>query len=100
MVRRSYKIDSIIVNGRIFSEVIIDPHYEEKHSDNITDELILSLALRLNGRFEIPVSTKDEYSYFVTIIELNGKQYRLVWLLEADAVYIGVVNAFRDSKGE
>jgi hypothetical protein len=36
----------------------------------------------------------------VTIIDLNKKQYRLVWLLQEGKVYIGVVNAFRDRKGE
>lgn len=49
MERRSYKIDPIVVNGRFYSEVIIDSHYEEKHSENITDELILSLVVLLNG---------------------------------------------------
>jgi hypothetical protein len=100
MERRSYKIDPIVVNGRFYSEVIIDPHYEENHSDHINDELIISLVMLLNGRFEIPVDCKEGYSYFVTMIEMNLKFYRLIWLLENDAVYIGVVNAFRDSKGE
>ena len=36
MKRRSYKIDTIIVNGKAFSEVIIDPHYEENHSEHIS----------------------------------------------------------------
>ncbi|HXH29355.1 MAG TPA: hypothetical protein VNJ01_00960 [Bacteriovoracaceae bacterium] len=100
MDRRSYKINSIVVNGKIYSEVVIDPHYEEKHSEYITDELILDLVLCLNGRFEIPVDAQDGYDYYATIIELNKKQYRLIWLLEENAVYVGVVNAFRDSKGE
>jgi hypothetical protein len=100
MERRSYKIDSIVVNGRFYSEVIIDSHYEEKHSDHINDELILSLVKLLNGRFEIPVDSEEGFNYFVTIIELDLKYYRLIWLLENDAVYIGIVNAFRDSKGE
>ena len=100
MDRRTYKIGPIVVNGRICSEVIIDSHYEEKHSDHINDELILQLVQRLNGRFEIPADVKDEFSYFATVIELNQKHYRLVWLLEEDSVYVGVVNAFRDSKGE
>ncbi len=100
MGRRNYKISPIVVNGRICSEVIIDSHYEEKHFDHINDDLILELVQRLNGRFEIPADAKDEFTYFVTIIGLNHKHYRLVWLLEDDSVYIGVVNAFRDSKGE
>lgn len=28
-------------------------------------------------------------------IDLNGKLYKLVWLLEDDQIYIGVVNAHR-----
>jgi hypothetical protein len=44
MERRSYKTDSILVNGENYSEVIIDPHYEEKHSEHINDELILALT--------------------------------------------------------
>ena len=100
MGRRSYRIDSVIVNGKGYSEVIIDSHYEEKHSGQINDELILALVLRLNGRYENPVGTQDNYSYFVTMIDLGQKLYRLVWLLEDDAIYIGVVNAFRDGKGE
>lgn len=100
MERRSYKINSIIVNGKIYSEVIIDPHYEEKHAEYINDELILSLVKLLNGRFEVPVDSKDGFDYFATIISLNSKYYRLIWLLEGDAVYIGIINAFRDGKGE
>ncbi len=73
MKRRSYKIDSILVNGKTYSEVIIDPDYEEKHSEHINDELILALVRRLDGRRELP---------------------------EDNTVYIGVVNAFRDGRGE
>ena len=100
MKRRSYKIDPITVNGKAFSEVVIDPHYEEKHSEHINDDLILALVKRLNGRRELPNGTDEEFSYFATIVDLNQKFYRLVWLLENNTVYIGVVNAFRDSGGE
>jgi hypothetical protein len=31
MERRSYTIDSIFLNGKTYSEVIIDPHYKEKY---------------------------------------------------------------------
>jgi hypothetical protein len=100
MKRRSYKIDSITVNGNTYSEVVIDPHYEEKHSEHINDELILALVMRLDGRRELPDSSRDEFNYYVTIVDLHQKAYRLVWLLEDNTVYIGVVNAFRDGKGE
>jgi hypothetical protein len=44
IVRRHYPID-IIVNGRKIIEVVIDPHYEERHSDTINDPLILELVM-------------------------------------------------------
>ncbi len=99
MKRRNYKIDSILINGKSYSEVIIDSHYELKHSKEVNDELILSLVQRLNGKRELPVDVKDGFNYYVTIIDLGSKTYRLIWLLEDNAIYIGVVNAFRDRKG-
>lgn len=100
MERRIYKIESIFVNGNTYSEVIIDPHYELKHSEHISDEIILTLVQRLNGKRELPTDIKDGFSYYVTMIDLDDKFYRLVWLIENNAIYIGVVNAFRDGKGE
>lgn len=36
------------------------------------------------------------YEYFVTDrLTLDKKLYKLVWLLEDDQLYIGVVNAYR-----
>lgn len=100
MGRRHYEIDSIIINGKVFFEVIIDSHYEEKHSTNISDNLILNLISRLHNRYEMPVDFKDEFNYFVTVVDFNEKFYRLVWLLEDNTSYIGVINAFRVKKGE
>jgi hypothetical protein len=88
------------VNKIFVSKVIIDSHYEEKHKDHITDELILELVKKLDGRTQPPDMTDEEFSYFTTWIEFNQKQYRLIWLIEEGEIYIGVVNAFRDKKGE
>ncbi|HMN69386.1 MAG TPA: hypothetical protein PKC28_12665 [Bdellovibrionales bacterium] len=86
----------ITVNGRRITKVIIDPHYETKHSGSLNDEIILHLVRLLDGlRFE-PEDTDGPYEYFATDdMVLDGKKYKLVWLLEDDMLYIGVVNAYR-----
>ncbi len=95
MSRREYGI-SIVVNFRRITKVIIDPHYEEKHAESITDDIILKLVQTLNGETVVPDSESPPYSYFVTDqIELDGKFYKLIWLLEDEQIYIGVVNAYR-----
>jgi hypothetical protein len=96
--RRSYKISPITVNGAKIVQVVIDSHYEKKHADSIDDALILELVNHLNGRRELPEAKKGRYSYFATLIENAGKQYRLIWLIEDKAIYIGVVNAYRDER--
>ncbi|MCB0369946.1 MAG: hypothetical protein KDD45_11050, partial [Bdellovibrionales bacterium] len=96
--QRMYKIDPIVVNGIKINQVVIDSHYEEKHSDYMNVDLILKLVMQLDGRRELPDTKTDRYAYFATLIELNDKQYRLIWLLEAHAIYIGIVNAYRDKR--
>lgn len=78
--------------------MVIDDHYKEKHRDHMTDELILKLVMQLDGRKEVPENVAGKFSYFATLVELNEKQYRLIWLLEQDAIYIGVVNAYSDRR--
>ena len=93
--RRDYSI-SIIVNFRSIKRLVIDPHYEIKHSDSINDEIILELVKMLDGNSFEPVAERDGFQYFKTEpMILNGVNYRLIWLLENDELYIGVVNAFR-----
>ena len=76
--------------------MIIDPHYEVEHSDSITDQIILSLVGHLDGKDFEPVDRDSPYEYFVEDkILLDGKLYKLVWLLEDHQIYIGVVNAYR-----
>ena len=93
--RREYGI-FITVNDRKITKVIIDSHYQAKHQSSINDEIILGLVRLLNkGTF--PVQDKNgSFEYFVTdLLQLGSKTYKLVWLLENDQMYIGVVNAYR-----
>ncbi len=48
MNRREYDI-GITVNGRQVTKVIIDPHYELKHADSVSDQIILDLVKLLDG---------------------------------------------------
>jgi hypothetical protein len=95
MKRREYDI-SIEFNFRRIKKVIIDPHYKEKHAESITDEIILELVKKLDGLVVVPDDVNPPFSYFKDdSMELNGKLYRLIWLLEDDQIYIGVVNVHR-----
>ena len=95
MKRREYGID-ILVNRRRITKVIIDTHYEKKHSATVDDQIILKLAETLDGEVIEPDAEDPPYSYFSQDrIELDGKFYKLIWLLEDDELYVGVVNAYR-----
>ena len=96
MSRRVYPID-IEINERKLKSVVIDPHYEEKHSKSVEDQIILQLVGLLNGKIFKPLSTdEDGFSYFVNdYLEVLGKFYKLIWLLHDDEIFIGVVNAYR-----
>ncbi len=96
--RRTYKIKAITINGLLVNQVVIDAHYEKKHKRYMNDELILNLVQELNGRKEVPDSVSGPYSYFATLIEHKNKKYRLIWLLEDHAIYIGIINAYRDTR--
>ncbi|MCB9085743.1 MAG: hypothetical protein H6624_15455 [Bdellovibrionaceae bacterium] len=95
MSRREYK-QQLRVNNRLITKVIIDDHFELKHSDSISDEIILRLVATLNERRFQSVDRDGEFEYFVEDkIDLDGKLYKLIWLLEDDEIYVGVVNAYR-----
>ena len=94
MSRREYDI-SIVFNEIEIKKVIIDPHFEEKHAESINDEIILGLVKQLDGLVRIPEPRHYPYSYFSEELKLNGKHYRLVWLIEDQEIYIGVLNAYR-----
>jgi hypothetical protein len=67
--QRSYQISPITVNGFKIVQVVIDSHYREKHRDHMTDELILKLVTKLDGRRELPEAKTNQYSYFATLID-------------------------------
>jgi hypothetical protein len=93
--RRSFKIH-IVVNSRRINQVVIDPHYEEKHSETISDKLILDLVNLLDGGDFVPEAVNKGFEYYTNEnLAVHGKRYRLVWLLEKDQLYIGVINAYR-----
>ena len=95
MARREFSIN-IRVNSRKVHKVIIDSHFELKHKSVINDELILRLVKELD-RGVFPVQDRSgAFEYFVTDkMLLDGKFYKLVWCLEDDELYIGIVNAYR-----
>ena len=94
--RRSYSI-RLIVNKRIINEVIIDPHYEVNHS-YMTDELIYELVKNLNNQRFIPKDRKKPWYYFEADVEHDGKNYRLVWCLEDNQGYLGVINCYKKKR--
>ena len=95
MQRREYNI-RIKFNSKQIVKVIVDPHFELKHAESITDEIILALVKMLNGLSMISETVTPPYSYFMEdMMELNGKFYKLIWVIEDDQMYIGVVNAYR-----
>ena len=93
--RRTYPVN-LVVNDRPIHQVVIDRHYEEEHAESVTDEIVLALVARLDGRTFDSDDRDEEYEYFKTDpIEYGGKNYRLIWLLKDDSMFIGVINAYR-----
>jgi hypothetical protein len=98
MTRREYLV-RLTINGKHITKVIIDPHYELKHSGSVSDKVILELVQQLSGNRFDPEAETGKFQYFVTDNLIVGqKRFRLVWLLERDEIYIGVVNAYRRRK--
>ena len=64
-MRREYDIE-ITINKRNITKVIIDSHYEDKHSESIDDRIILRLVEKLDGKLFEPEDIKGPYSYFVS----------------------------------
>lgn len=93
--RRSYSV-RLNINGIKITKVVIDPHYEIKHSETINDELILKLVQLLDGGDFTPESITKDFAYYKTEnLVIYNKQYRLIWLIEKSELYIGIINAYR-----
>lgn len=99
--RREYKA-SAIINGILFTRVVIDTHYEKKHKTTMNDKIILGLIQAMYGRSFLPETVSESgFKYFVNDPwPYNDKWYRLVWLIPPDESYIGVLNAFRRKNGK
>jgi hypothetical protein len=69
----------------------------------MTEELILELIQLLDGVEQEPDETSLPYRYYATLLKMDEnqpgeRQYRLVWLLEEDENYIGIITAYRDDR--
>jgi hypothetical protein len=94
MERRSYA-KKLRVNNREIHDVVIDPHYEEKHGD-IDDDLILELVELLNSNRFTPDGRNGDWEFYtLDRIQHRGKLYKLIWCLKDDALFIGVINCYR-----
>lgn len=99
-MRREHSVE-VTINGRTLRRLIIDSHYEIRHSGSITDSLILSLVKLLDGEErEIETVTSSGFEIFrVDPVYFGGKAYRLVLTLppcdQENSDYLGVINVFR-----
>jgi hypothetical protein len=64
MARRVYPV-VLVVNDRKISKVIIDSHFEEKHSATVNDEIILALVQLLHKGTYPSEANDGEFEYFV-----------------------------------
>lgn len=64
MKRRSYKVN-MILNDIFIDEIVIDPHYEAKHSESINDLLILEIFRSLNGAAFEEETSREDFSYYM-----------------------------------
>ena len=91
------------MNGKQITEVVIDSHYEAKHSGPVDDQVILHLVQTYLDGEVFPVNDigDDGHQYFsAEPVFFNGKPFRLVWLLPPQGDYLGVINCFRRPDGK
>lgn len=88
---------NVCVNGLWIHDILIDNHVTQRHGDSIDDLLVLQLVSLLHMQYFRPEALDENgFEYFVNSdLILNGKAYRLVWLLPLNKNYLGVRTAFR-----
>lgn len=96
--RRIYPI-KLVVNSLKLNEVVIDPHYESKHS-YMSDERIFEIVKFLNNKKFIPTNRKKQYLYFETDIDYDNRNHRLIWCLEDGKNYLGIIHCYYKKKHE
>ena len=94
--RRVYPLQ-LTVNGRKLEWLIIDPHFEKKHP-YMNDEKIWGIVKFLDNKKFIPTTYKEKWDIFETNILYQPKNYRLVWCLEEDKNYLGIIHCYRKRK--
>jgi len=94
--RRIYPL-KLVVNSLKLDCLAIDPHFEKKHP-YMSDEKVFEIVKYLNNKSFIPTNRKKQYVYFETDISYNDKNHRLVWCLEDDKNYLGVIHCYYKRK--
>ncbi len=97
--RNIYSVD-ITVNERTITSVEISQHYKEKHAESIDDALIIKLTEMLDkGNYPVD-SFKGEFKFYKVFLSFKNRRYKLIWTLEDDKLYIGILTAHRSEQKE
>ncbi len=99
-MRREYPL-KLTFNGRSVARILVDSHYEVRHSESMSDELILKLIRSLDG-YEVAPETVTVRGYEIVRIDpvyWEKRAYRLILTLppegQDDSDCLGVINAHR-----
>ena len=97
-VYRTYLIQ-VEFNEILYTELMIDSHYELKHKESINDEIIFALVWTLHKSFvDEQIRSNSGYSFYEIDVVHENKLYRLVLTTPPDHSFLGVRNAYRRSK--
>ncbi len=86
----------LVFNEITIRRVLIDQHYQERHSESMNDELILELVKGLDGQNYPIDEERGGFRYFtIEPVVYESKPYRVILTLFVGDDFLGVVNAFR-----